>query len=357
MSHPSSEFESRVSSYQIASQAKSSIISIVSAARVLLPAVACRQLFIHLNLMHVSAYCALTPVYTYRNFMTTFCKLHHIEYPEHEKFFEDVDTAGGTHYNTCCTWAQGVIHEAMMEGHCHHQVFHNIQAEITQLRSHFNALFAYQFQVIPFSYSHLVSAACFFYLLGLCVLKALRFRPEAAVIGGLVLPALSFMIALMVTFGLIEIGQCIADPWGNDPEDFAVPRFLHSTAKMTRYLVECVPTDPLREQGTTQIGSPDLSAIPNDGQSRVRVHENYRFKDRSRRIRPLDTKPVHRRTSCGELESSGAACEMGDVERPQRRRLSLPQLSCNRLGDSQHAKRRASFAAAAQVKGLAGYEC
>ncbi len=50
-----------------------------------------------------------------------------------------------------------------------------------------------------------------------------------------------------------------------------MPRFLHSTAKITRHLIEHVPDDPLTEQGSTKIGAPDLSHIPIDGQSRVRV--------------------------------------------------------------------------------------
>ena len=37
-----------------------------------------RKLFKYLNLMHVSAYCALTPVYSRANFMDTFCKEHNI---------------------------------------------------------------------------------------------------------------------------------------------------------------------------------------------------------------------------------------------------------------------------------------
>ena len=266
--------------YQLSSAAKSHIVNLATTGRACLPELARRKLFVHLNLMHASAYCALTPVYNRNNFMDTFCKLHHMEYPNQVEFFEDVDTAGGTHYNMCAVWAQGVLHEALQAGQCHHEVFRAMQSEILELRQCFNAIFAYQYQVIPFSYSHLVSAACFFYLLGVSFLKAARFRPDASLFGGLILPALSFWIALITTIGLIDIGQCIADPWGNDPEDFAVPRFLHSTAKMTRQLTESVPEDPLHEEGATCIGSPDLSYIPNDGQSRMRVPEQAGFRRR-----------------------------------------------------------------------------
>ena len=124
-------------------------------------------------------------------------------------------------------------------------------------------------QVIPFAYSHLVSAASFFYLLGLAVIKAVRFRPDAPIVGGFVLPCLSFWIALITTIGLIDIGQAISDPWGNDPEDFAVPRFLHATAKLTRHLVHEMDDDPLEDMGSVNLGRVNLDHLPMEGQSRV----------------------------------------------------------------------------------------
>lgn len=124
--------------------------------------------------------------------------------------------------------------------------------------------------MIPFSYSHLVSFGCFLYLLGLAIAKAMRFEPDTDYFGGLVLPALSFLIAMVTTVGLIEIGQAISDPWGNDPEDFAVPRFLHGTAKMTRLLIEGVEVDPLATEATIEMGDVELDHVPLEGQSRHR---------------------------------------------------------------------------------------
>ena len=114
--------------------------------------------------------------------------------------------------------------------------------------------------MIPFVYSHLVSAGAFLYLLGFAVVKAANCTPEATWFSGLVLPLLSFLISLATTVGLIEIGQAIANPWGIDPEDFAVPKFLQVTAKASRLLVELEQDDPLGE-GEQDIGNPDLSNV------------------------------------------------------------------------------------------------
>ena len=65
--------------------------------------------------------------------------------------------------------------------------------------------------------------------------------------------------------------QAISDPWGNDPEDFAVPRFLHATAKLTRHLIDDVVDDPLETKSSVQIGSPELGHVPLDGQVRARA--------------------------------------------------------------------------------------
>ena len=56
----------------------------------------------------------------------------------------------------------------------------------------------------------------------------------------------SFLLTLVVNVGLIEIGQAIANPWGTDPEDFAVPTFLHTTAKCARVILETEDIHPVR---------------------------------------------------------------------------------------------------------------
>ena len=172
--------------------------------------------------------------------------------------------------------------------------------DVLRARSLLNSLFAYQYQVIPFvcarrhertgpsavhaplctrplgpsavltvhacsrlgpcADSHLVSAGSFLYLLGLAVLKGASFSSGAPLLSGLWLPLLSFLIATITAIGLIEIGQAIANPWGIDPEDFAVPTFLQVTAKASRLLIELPITSPLGDE-PTDIGTPDLSSV------------------------------------------------------------------------------------------------
>ena len=67
--------------YDTARSASSTILDVCVAARTELPLNDRRCLFVYLNLMHCSAYVALTPVYTKENFMDTFCQEHHIEVP------------------------------------------------------------------------------------------------------------------------------------------------------------------------------------------------------------------------------------------------------------------------------------
>lgn len=255
--------------YHLAAQAKSSIINICATARATLEEQPRVRLFYYLNLFHVAAYCALTPVYNKENFMDVFCQLHNIKVKEHDKLFGDVDRAGGIHYNRLGVWAQQLLHKELKEGRCHPEIFRILQEEVIKLRNLINSIFAYQYQVIPFSYSHLVSFSCFFYLLGLAILKGARFTPEATYLGGILMPCLSLLILLFSTVGLIDIGQAISDPWGNDAEDFAVPRFLHATAKISRQLIESEVEDPLDEQEDVVMGSPNISHIAVDGQTRV----------------------------------------------------------------------------------------
>ena len=261
--------------YHLCTQSKSTIANLCSAGRVCLPETARRKLFVHLNLMHASAYCALTPIYNWDNFFSTFSALHHIEVPNHEEIFHDVDTSGGTHYNMCCVWAQGVLHSSLQAGQLHPEAFRGMLDDLLKLRQCFATIFALQYQVIPFAYSHLVSMSCALYLVGLAVIKAVQFQPDSPILSGAVLPCLSLFIAIISTVGLIEVGQVIADPWGNDPEDFAVPRFLHATAKLTRYVTEDCINDPLSEESKVQIGAPSLNFVPLEGQRRLRRNHGH----------------------------------------------------------------------------------
>jgi len=198
----------------------------------------------------VSAYCGLTPVYTRLNFMDKFCEQHWLLLPhvEHEQVFGALDMAtgdGASAYQLCAVWALRVLDSAHRRQQIAGDVLRIMAEDTLKARALLNSLFAYQYQVIPFVYSHLVSTGSFLYLLGLAVLKAAAFRPEETTFNGIIMPLSSFLIALVTMIGLIEIGSAIANPWGTDPEDFAVPLMLQVTAKCSRLICELEQTDPL----------------------------------------------------------------------------------------------------------------
>lgn len=133
--------------YNLASEARSTIVNVCASARACLPEQARRKLFVHLNLMHCSFYCALSPIYNFKNFMRTFCELHRIELPDNDNLFGDVDRAGGVHYSQCAVWAMEILHQAVRAGECQPEAFRTMQEQILCIRSKFNAIFAYQYQV------------------------------------------------------------------------------------------------------------------------------------------------------------------------------------------------------------------
>jgi hypothetical protein len=107
--------------YDTARAASSTLLDCCVAARTCLPTNERRTLFIYLNLMHCSAYVALTPVYTKANFMDTFVKEHRIDLPEDqmEAAFGQLDSAdgsGASAYQLCCVWCMSVLRRAAARG-------------------------------------------------------------------------------------------------------------------------------------------------------------------------------------------------------------------------------------------------
>ena len=104
-----------------------------------------------------------------------------------------------------------------------------MQQEVNQIGDHIKKLFAYRFQVLPFIYTHLVSAASTLYLIFAAFSKGLYFTPDAGVGFGLILPFCGVFMSLFTIYGLLEVGNTILDPFGNDPEDFALLHFVEYT--------------------------------------------------------------------------------------------------------------------------------
>ena len=70
---------------------------------------------------------------------------------------------------------------------------------------------------------------CTLFLLFNAFLKGLYFSPDVSFTFGIMLPSCSVLTTTLAVFGLLEVGDTILDPFGSDPEDFAVLHFIEWT--------------------------------------------------------------------------------------------------------------------------------
>ena len=113
-----------------------------------------------------------------------------------------------------------------------------LQSEVSEIGLHIKKLFAYRYQVLPFIYTHLVSALSTFYLIITAFLKGLYFEPDEPVSMGLCLPLIGLFVAILSTYGLLEVGNTILDPFGDEPEDFALTHFVEHAVGVSREAIE-----------------------------------------------------------------------------------------------------------------------
>ena len=105
-----------------------------------------------------------------------------------------------------------------------------MQTSVDETVNHIKNLFAYRFQVLPFIYTHLVSTCSTIYLVYQAFYKGQYFDPQADVGYGLAVPLCGTILTTITTYGLLEVGNTILDPFGDDPEDFALLHFVESAA-------------------------------------------------------------------------------------------------------------------------------
>ena len=96
-------------------------------------------------------------------------------------------------------------------------------------------------QVLPFIYTHLVSALSTFYLMVTAFLIGLYFQPGEPVVFTMCLSIIGLFVAILSTFGLLEVGSTILDPFGEDPEDFALTHFVEYSLGVSREAIEIRP--------------------------------------------------------------------------------------------------------------------
>ena len=100
--------------------------------------------------------------------------------------------------------------------------------------------------MLPYIYTHLISLSCALFLFRTVFLVGLEFTPEASVGFGLAMPAVEVLTQIVATFGLIEVGETILDPFGDDPEDYALLHFVEVTAVSSH---EAIQIEPCTQQG------------------------------------------------------------------------------------------------------------
>lgn len=90
--------------------------------------------------------------------------------------------------------------------------------------------------------THLVSASSTVYLMFSAYKRGLYFEPDAGIGMGLVLPFFGVLMSTMTTYGILEVGNTILDPFGDDAEDFAL---LHFVEYAMRASFEAIRVTPL----------------------------------------------------------------------------------------------------------------
>jgi len=198
------------------------------------------DLWRYLNLLHVTAYCGVTTTYSKQNLLDHFA--HHyalLIYPEVEKklFSIDIDNHGALAANTCMVWALEVVQERFDRGDFSAPMHKEMTETITAIGTGLARLYAQEYQVLPYIYTHLVSISCTIFLVGNAFLKGLYFEPDASLTFGLALPLASILLMTLTILGLLEIGAILANPLGPNKEAFAICHFVNYACSASREIV------------------------------------------------------------------------------------------------------------------------
>ena len=145
---------------------------------------------------------------------------------------------GAQAYRECIAWALDVVTGARRRGEITAEEQRQASETMLTLQSSLTTLYNYQFQVMPFMYTQLVSFACAFYLIVYAILKGLHFTPDATVDYGFVFPFLALTLTTVTSLGLLEVGSIISNPCGDEAEDFAIYTFVDRTVKGSRKVID-----------------------------------------------------------------------------------------------------------------------
>ena len=208
--------------------------------------------------MQVSAYCGLTDYLTAENFFFPLCDKHHlldegVIYEEERAAVvaAGLDTNGSRASSMYQVWCFEVIRNEVYRSardNISAPIHAQLKLEVNKVGDHVKKLFAYRFQVLPFIYTHLVSSASTLYLIFAAFAKGLYFTPDAYIGFGIVLPFCGVFMSVFTVFGLLEVGNTILDPFGSDPEDFALLHFVEYTLGASYEATRIKPCGPRRAE-------------------------------------------------------------------------------------------------------------
>ena len=71
----------------------------------------------------------------------------------------------------------------------------------------------------------------------------MNYTPDSSHAVGLTFPLIFVLTKIVATFGLIEVGETVLDPFGDDPEDFALLHFVEVTV-CSSSLPQSMPPPP-----------------------------------------------------------------------------------------------------------------
>ena len=226
--------------YQACTEAFGSVTNACLLARASLTASDRLLVWRYLNLAHVAGYCGLTATYNKRNLFDYYCLVQNLwPSPEVRRRVALVDVDKGAQaYRECIAWALDVVTGARRRGEITAEEQRQASETMLTLQSSLTTLYNYQFQVMPFMYTQLVSFACAFYLIVYAILKGLHFTPDATVDYGFVFPFLALTLTTVTSLGLLEVGSIISNPCGDEAEDFAIYTFVDRTVKGSRKVID-----------------------------------------------------------------------------------------------------------------------
>ena len=232
--------------YNLCMKAKGKIFEVASIAQAFLPREIGLRLVRRMNAAQVAGYIGLSNTYTETNLFAEINKSFKLLSDEEMKRVVGLNmNAGGSAFREIIAWCQHDVAAALKEEAIDNRLASQLRDKLLDLQSAFGGLYNHADQPISFFYVHFICLLSALYLPLFAVSTAFGVGVgdvfwTADVINGLV-------VALQAIFvvGLRQLGQNMADPFGDDLEDLSVLTYCKFTWTMrNRIMAARVPSPP-----------------------------------------------------------------------------------------------------------------